>query len=60
MALAWMLHGLGMWSQLPPQWERTVVESLALQKRYGPFDTVLLSQLVTVYYTGARLISILV
>jgi hypothetical protein len=60
MALAWMLHGLGMWSQLPPQWERSVVESLGLQKRYGPFDTVLLSQLVTVYYTGARLISILV
>lgn len=60
MALAWMLHGLGMWSQLPPQWERSIVESLDLQKRYGPFDTVLLSQLVSVYYTGARLISILV
>ncbi len=60
MALTWMLHGLGMWSQLPWQWERSVIESLDLQKQYGPFDTVLLSQLVVVYYTGARLISILV
>lgn len=60
LALSWMLHGLGMWSQLPRQWKRSVVESLDLQKRYGPFDTIQLSQLVTVYYSGARLISILV
>jgi hypothetical protein len=59
MALAWILHGLGMWSQLPLQWKRSVVESFELQKRYGPFDTVQLSQLVTVYFTGARLITIL-
>jgi hypothetical protein len=59
MALTWMLHGLGMWSQLPRQWKRTVVESLDLQNRYGSFDTVLLSQLVTVYYTDARIITIL-
>jgi hypothetical protein len=60
LALSWMLHGLGMWSQLPRQWRRAVVESLDLQKRYGPFDTIPLSQLVTVYCSGARLISILV
>ena len=60
MALAWMLYGIGMWSQLPQQWERSVIESLDLQDRYGPFDTVLLSQLLTVYFTGARLMKILV
>jgi hypothetical protein len=60
LALSWMLHGLGMWSQLPRQWKRAVLESLDLQKRYGPFDTIPLSQLVTVYCSGARLISILV
>jgi hypothetical protein len=60
LALSWMLHGLGMWSQLPRQWERFIVESLDLQKRYGPFDTIPLSQLVTVYCSGARLISILI
>jgi hypothetical protein len=60
MALTWMLYGLGMWSQLPQQWERFIIESLDLQNRYGPFDTVLLSQLLTVYFTGARLSKILV
>ena len=60
MALTWMLYGLGVWSRLPQDWENWVIESLALQKRYGPYDTVLLSQLVSVYFTGGKLIEILV
>jgi hypothetical protein len=60
MALSWMLHGLGMWGRLPRYWKQYVVESLALQARYGLYDTVLLAQLVTAYFTDARLIRILV
>jgi hypothetical protein len=51
MALAWMLQGLKMWSQLPEAWENLVIESLELQKRYGPYDTVFLSQLVWAYFS---------
>lgn len=60
LALAWTLQGLGMWSQLPWDWQRYVSQSLELQNRYGPYNTVLLAQLVTTYYTGARIITILV
>ncbi len=49
-----------MGSLLPQEWENWVIESLELQKRYGPYDTVLLSQLVSVYFTGGKIIEILV
>ena len=60
MALAWLLQGLAMWSLLPQDWESFVEDSLALQDRYGAYDTVLLSQLVAVSFTGAQLNQILV
>jgi hypothetical protein len=51
MALAWMLQGLRMWSQLPNAWENLVIESLELQNRYGSYNTVYLSQLVWAYFS---------
>ena len=60
MALAWMLHGLALWSKLPGNWDKWVIESLELQHRYGPYDTVLLSQLVSVYLTEGKMNEILV
>lgn len=49
-SLAWGLIGLGAWSELPaghPDW---IDQSLALQKRYGAYDTDLLAQLIVAGY----------
>lgn len=60
MALAWMLQGLALWSKLPEDWDKWVIESLELQNRYGPYDTVLLSQLFSVYFTEGKINEIFV
>lgn len=60
MALAWMLQGMGGWSKIPVNWDKWVIESLELQYRYGPYDTVLLSHLISVYLTEGKMNEILV
>jgi hypothetical protein len=60
MALSWMLYGLAAWSVLPQKWESWVIESLELQNRYGKYNTVLLAQLVSVYFANGNLMGILV
>jgi hypothetical protein len=54
MALSWILEGLATWSLLPQTWESMVIESLKLQHRYGPYSTVLLSQLLSVFFTSGK------
>lgn len=40
LSLGWGLLGLGAWGILPKQYRRWIRESLALQSRYGSYDTV--------------------
>jgi hypothetical protein len=54
-ALAWIIYAMGKWSWLFGQWKRCITESLELQNRYGPYDTVLLSQLVLAYFTEGKI-----
>jgi hypothetical protein len=58
LALSWAIFGLTSWSRRPPQFRDWIVESLALQSRYGNYDTVLLSQLIVAYFTSGDLLSL--
>lgn len=49
LSLAWGLLGLGAWGEQPEAARRWVNESLALQKKYGSYDTTLLALLVLAY-----------
>jgi hypothetical protein len=60
LALAWVLQGLAVWSQPLPDSESAIEESLALQERYGPYDTALLALLVSVYFAKGKIIEMLV
>ena len=51
LTLSWAIFGLTAWSNRPPNARERILESLSLQKRYGVYNTVLLSQLVIAYVT---------
>jgi hypothetical protein len=58
LALSWSIFGLTAWSNRPPQMHDWILQSLALQKKYGYYDTVLLSQLIVCYFTSGNLLSL--
>lgn len=58
LALSWAIFGLTAWSYKPPETRRLILDSLSLQKKYGIYDTTLLSQLVIAYMTFGDLLSI--
>jgi len=49
LALSWSILGLAAWSNRPVKARDWILESLALQKKYGNYDTALLSQLIIAY-----------
>jgi hypothetical protein len=58
LSLSWAIFGLTSWSYRPPEIRRRILDSLALQKRYGIYDTTLLAQLVVAYLTSGNLIGL--
>jgi len=55
LSLCWGIFGLGAWSvKIRGKCER-ILNSLSLQRRYGHYDTLLLSQLVIAYNTEGNL-----
>jgi hypothetical protein len=57
LALSWSLFGLTAWSRGLSQSRDWILESLALQKKYGAYDTTLLSQLVVAYAKSGDLLN---
>jgi hypothetical protein len=55
LALSWSLFGLTAWSRGPLQARDWILESLALQSKYGAYDTALLSQLIVAYVKSGDL-----
>jgi hypothetical protein len=55
-SLCWGLFGLGAWSVKVSDARERILNSLALQERYGSFNTVMLSQLVIAYNTEGNLL----
>lgn len=47
LSLGWAIMGLTAWGDRPADVEASVAESLALQERYGPFETSLIGLLAT-------------
>ena len=58
LSLSWALLGLGAWSERPAASEEWLLESLSLQKRYGPYDTDLVAHLVIALYAHNGLLGI--
>ncbi|MBN1222190.1 MAG: hypothetical protein JXB23_02995 [Candidatus Aminicenantes bacterium] len=58
LALSWGILGLGSWAERPEGANEWIEESLALQNRYGSYDTTLLAQLVVAYHASAGLLSL--
>jgi hypothetical protein len=58
LALSWAVFGLTAWSYRLPEVRKRILDSLALQKRYGTYDTTLLAQLVVAYFTSGDLLSL--
>ncbi len=58
LALSWSVFGLTAWSYRLPEARNWILDSLALQKRYGIYDTTLLSQLLVAYFTSGGLLSL--
>jgi hypothetical protein len=58
LTLSWSIFGLTAWLKRPFQVHDWILESLALQSRYGNYDTVLLSQLIVAYFTSGDLLSL--
>jgi hypothetical protein len=58
LALAWTIMGLGAWANRPADYRKWILDSLALQDKYGLYDTALLSQLVVAYYSHENIMSI--
>ena len=54
LALSWSIFGLSAWSNRPSQMHDWILQSLALQKKYGYYDTALLSQLIVCYFTSGN------
>jgi len=59
LALSWSIFGLTAWSNSPLAAQKWILESLSLQNKYGSYDTTLLSQLITAYFTSGDLLSLL-
>jgi hypothetical protein len=57
LALSWSIFGLTAWSNQPLKTLDWILESLALQSKYGSYDTALLSQLLVAYFTSGDLLS---
>jgi hypothetical protein len=60
LSLSWSIFGLTAWSRRPFQVQDSILESLALQSKYGEYDTALLSQLIVAYFASGDLSSFLV
>jgi hypothetical protein len=58
-SLAWSIFGVSAWSNRPPNLHDWILESLYLQKKYGSYNTSLLSQLLVAYFTDGDLIGFL-
>jgi hypothetical protein len=58
LALSWSIFGLTAWSNMPFNTRDWILESLALQKKYGTYDTATLSQLIVAYFTSGDLLSL--
>jgi hypothetical protein len=58
LALSWSILGLTAWSNRPVQARDWILESLALQKKYGTYDTSLLAQLIIAYCTTGDFLSL--
>jgi len=58
LSLAWSIFGLTAWSNQPHKAHDWILESLALQSKYGTYDTALLSQLIVAYFTSGNLLSL--
>jgi hypothetical protein len=58
LALSWSIFGLTAWLKQPFHVHDLILESLALQSRYGNYDTVLLSQLIVAYFTSGDLLNL--
>lgn len=50
LSLGWGVLALSSWKKRPPQTAAWILEALERQKRYGPFDTALLSLLLVAFY----------
>jgi hypothetical protein len=59
LALSWSLLGLTAWSKEPLRAREWILESLALQSKYGAYDTALLSQLIVAYVKSGDLLNLL-
>ena len=59
LALSWAIFGMSSWSNRPANFQEWILESLNLQKKYGSYDTGLLSQLLVAYFTEGDLIGFL-
>ena len=59
LALSWAIFGMSSWSNRPANFQEWILESLKLQKKYGGYDTGLLSQLLVAYFTDGDLIGFL-
>jgi hypothetical protein len=58
LSLAWSIFGLKAWSNRhlkTPDW---IMESLTLQRKYGAYNTALLSQLIVAYFTSGDFLSL--
>ena len=56
LSLAWSIFGVSAWSNHPADLHDWILESLDLQKKFGSYNTVLLSQLLVAYFTDGDLI----
>jgi len=59
LSLAWSIFGVSAWSNQPANLHDWIFESLDLQKKYGRYNTELLSQLLVAYFTDGDLIGFL-
>jgi hypothetical protein len=59
LATAWAIFGLSAWLNRPDRAVDLILESLALQEKYGSYDTTLLSQLLIAYFTPGDLLGFL-
>jgi hypothetical protein len=59
LTLCWSLFGLAAWSKGPLQARDWILESLALQSKYGAYDTTLLSQLIVAYLKSGDFLNVL-
>jgi hypothetical protein len=56
-SLVWCLFGLCAWSKKNYDYKEMIYESLDLQKKYGAYDTVQLSQLLLAYFVKTELLN---